>query len=239
VFERVFEVAPVFRAEPHDTIRHINEYVSLDVEMGFIRDHRDVMAVLTTVVRGILTHLQAAYAPEMATLNVKVPVAPEQFPAIYFPEAQELILKRWGEDCRGEPDLAPQHERWLGEWAREEFGSDFLFVTGYPMAKRPFYTHPNPADPNYSNSFDLLFRGTELVTGGQRLHLYQDYLDAVAAKGYTDLRPFETYFETFKLGMPPHGGFAIGLERFIMQLLGLDNVRLATLFPRDLTRLTP
>ena len=239
VFERVFEVAPVFRAEPHDTIRHINEYVSLDVEMGFVRDHRDVMAVLTTVVRGILTHLQEAYAPEMAALAVTMPVAPEQFPTIYFPEAQELILKRWGEDCRGEPDLAPQHERWLGEWAREEFGSDFLFVTGYPMAKRPFYTHANPVDPNYSNSFDLLFRGTELVTGGQRLHLYQDYLDAVAAKGYTDLRPFETYFETFKLGMPPHGGFAIGLERFIMQLLGLDNVRLATLFPRDLTRLTP
>ncbi len=234
VFERVFEVAPVFRAEPHDTIRHINEYVSLDVEMGFIRDHRDVMAILTEVVRGILAHLQAAYAPEMAALAVKMPVAPEQFPVIYFPEAQELILKRWGEDCRGEPDLAPQHERWLGEWAREEFDSDFLFVTGYPMAKRPFYTHPNPADPNYSNSFDLLFRGTELVTGGQRLHLYQDYLDAVAAKGYTDLRPFETYFETFKLGMPPHGGFAIGLERFIMQLLGLENVRLATLFPRDL-----
>jgi len=239
VFERVFEVAPVFRAEPHDTIRHINEYVSLDVEMGFIRDHRDVMAVLTTVVRGILTHLQAAYAPELAALAVNMPAAPEQFPTIYFPEAQELILKRWGEDCRGEPDLAPQHERWLGEWAREAYGSDFLFVTGYPMAKRPFYTHPNPADPNYSNSFDLLFRGTELVTGGQRLHLYQDYLDAVSAKGYTDLRPFETYFETFKLGMPPHGGFAIGLERFIMQLLGLDNVRLATLFPRDLTRLTP
>jgi nondiscriminating aspartyl-tRNA synthetase len=239
VFERVFEVAPVFRAEPHDTIRHINEYVSLDVEMGFIRDHRDVMRVLTTVVRGILAHLQAAYAPEMAALAVKMPSAPEQFPVIYFPDAQELILKRWGEDCRGEPDLAPQHERWLGEWAREEYGSDFLFVTGYPMAKRPFYTHANPADPNYSNSFDLLFRGTELVTGGQRLHLYQDYLDAVAAKGYTDLRPFETYFETFKLGMPPHGGFAIGLERFIMQLLGLENVRLATLFPRDLTRLTP
>ena len=239
VFERVFEVAPVFRAEPHDTIRHINEYVSLDVEMGFIRNHLDVMAILTAVIHGILAHLQTAHGPELAALAVKMPAAPEQFPAIYFPEAQELILKRWGEDCRGEPDLAPQHERWLGEWAREEFGSDFLFVTGYPMAKRPFYTHPNPADPNYSNSFDLLFRGTELVTGGQRLHLYQDYLDAVAAKGYTDLRPFETYFETFKLGMPPHGGFAIGLERFIMQLLGLENVRLATLFPRDLTRLTP
>lgn len=238
VFERVYEVGPVFRAEPHDTVRHINEYVSLDVELGFIRDHRDVMAVLTAVIRGILTHLQTHYAAELAALNVTLPLAPSEFPVIYFPDAQQLILDRWGEDCRGEPDLAPQHERWLGEWAREQ-GSDFLFVTGYPMAKRPFYTHPNLADPNYSNSFDLLFRGTELVTGGQRLHLYQSYLDAAAAKGYTDLRPFETYFEAFKYGMPPHGGFAIGLERFIMQLLGLDNVRLATLFPRDLNRLAP
>ncbi len=239
VFERVFEVGPVFRAEPHDTVRHINEYVSMDVELGFIKDHRDVMAVLTKAVRGIIAHLQEHYAPELALLNVKLPVAPDAFPAIYFPEAQELILQKWGEDCRGEPDLAPQHERWLGEWARTEHGSDFLFVTGYPMGKRPFYTHPNPADPDFSNSFDLLFRGTELVTGGQRLHLYQDYLDSAAARGYTDLSAFETYFEAFKYGMPPHGGFAIGLERFIMQLLGLDNIRLATLFPRDLTRLAP
>ncbi len=239
VFERVYEVGPVFRAEPHDTVRHINEYVSLDAEMGFIRDHRDVMDVLSRVIRGIVVHLQTLYAPEMALLDVKLPVIPEQIPSIYFPDAQQLILDLHGEDARGEPDLAPQHERWLGEWAKEKYGSDFLFVTGYPMVKRPFYTHPNPDDPRYSNSFDLLFRGTELVTGGQRLHLYQDYLDAAARAGIKDLKPFETYFETFKFGMPPHGGFAIGLERFIMQLLGLDNIRLATLFPRDLTRLAP
>jgi len=238
-FERVFEVGPVFRAEPHETARHINEYVSLDAEMGFIRDHRDVMAALTELLRGIMAHLQATCAPELAALKAVLPLVPEQIPSIYFPEAQELILTRWHEDCRGEPDLSPQHERWLGEWAKAEHGSDFLFVTGYPMAKRPFYTHPNPADPRYSNSFDLLFRGMELVTGGQRLHLYQDYLDSAAQRGYTDLRPFETYLEVFKYGMPPHGGFAIGLERFIMQLLGLDNVRLATLFPRDLSRLAP
>jgi nondiscriminating aspartyl-tRNA synthetase len=240
VFERVFEVGPVFRAEPHDTIRHINEYISLDVELGFVRDHRDVMAVLMQVVRGILDHLEVHYAVELALLKVQQPKLPEGgFPSVYFPDAQELILQKWGEDCRGEPDLAPQHERWLGEWAQTEYGSDFLFVTGYPMSKRPFYTHANPSDPNFSNSFDLLFRGTELVTGGQRLHRYQDYLDAVAARGYADLTPFETYFEAFKFGMPPHGGFAIGLERFIMQLLGLDNIRLATLFPRDINRVTP
>ena len=140
VFERVFEVGPVFRAEPHDTIRHINEYVSLDVELGFIRDHRDVMAVLTKVIRGILAHLETHCAAELALLEAKLPVAPPEFPAIFFPDAQELILQKWGEDCRGEPDLAPQHERWLGEWAQQEHGSDFLFVAGYPMGKRPFYS---------------------------------------------------------------------------------------------------
>jgi nondiscriminating aspartyl-tRNA synthetase len=149
-----------------------------------------------------------------------------------------LILRLHGEDVRGEPDLSPQDERWLGEWAQREHGSDFLFVTGYPMVKRPFYTHPDPARPAYSNSFDLLFRGTELVTGGQRLHRYADYQAALARAGYPTA-PFETYLEAFRHGMPPHGGFAIGLERLLMQLLGLPNLRLATLFPRDLNRLTP
>ncbi len=252
IFERVFEVGPVFRAEPHDTTRHINEYVSLDVEFAFIRDHFDVMAMLGTVLRGILAQLETSCAAGLAQLKVRWPVfstgadasiAQGGFvagiPWIYFPAAQELIYGATGEDCRGEPDLAPAHERWLGQWALKQFGSDFLFVTGYPMGKRPFYTHPNPADPAYSNSFDLLFRGTELVTGGQRLHRYDDYLAALAAQGVTDLEPFQAYLEVFKYGMPPHGGFAIGLERFLMQLLELDNIRLATLFPRDLTRLAP
>ena len=240
VFERVFEVGPVFRAEPHDTVRHINEYVSLDVEMGFINDHHDVMAMLSTVLRGILEHLSESLAQDLAALGVSsLPKMPDPLPAISFQQAQELILELHGDDCRGEPDLAPQHERWLGELAQDRFGSDFLFVTGYPMVKRPFYTHPDPVDPAYSNSFDLLFRGTELVTGGQRLHLYDDYVEALRRIGCRDLTPYEPYLEAFRHGMPPHGGFAIGLERFVMQLLGLENIRQATLFPRDLTRLKP
>ncbi len=238
VFERVFEVGPVFRAEPHDTTRHINEYVSLDVEMGFIRDHHDVMAVVERVVHGILDHLQTHEAEAWAQWNIVRPLAPPTFPTIYFPDAQQLIFERWGEDCRGDPDLAPQHERWLGEWARATYNSDFLFVTGYPMEKRPFYTHPNPNDARFSNSFDLLFRGTELITGGQRLHRYQDYLQAAHARGIA-LEAIAGYLEAFRYGAPPHGGFAIGLERFLMQLLSLSNIREATLFPRDLTRLTP
>ena len=177
-------------------------------------------------------------AAELALLEAALPVVPAEIPHIHFAAAQELIFQRHGEDVRGEPDLSPQDERWLGEWARQEHGSDFLFVTGYPMVKRPFYTHPDPARPAYSNSFDLLFRGTELVTGGQRLHVYGDYLAALARAGYP-AEPFETYLEAFRHGMPPHGGFAIGLERLLTQLLGLPNVRLATLFPRDLGRVAP
>ncbi len=238
VFERVFEVGPVFRAEPHDTTRHVNEYVSLDVEFGFIEDHFTVMRLLREVIAGIFGHLTEQYAADLSLLEATLPIILPEIPHIHFAEAQELILKRHGTDVRGEPDLSPQDERWLGEWAMEEFGSDFLFVSGYPMVKRPFYTHPDPQRPDYSNSFDLLFRGTELVTGGQRLHRYDDYLAALDRAGYPR-EPFETYLEAFRYGMPPHGGFAIGLERLLMQLLGLSNLRLSTLFPRDLNRVAP
>jgi nondiscriminating aspartyl-tRNA synthetase len=238
VFERVFEVGPVFRAEPHDTTRHINEYVSLDVEFGFIENHFTVMALLRDVMASILETLSEQYASELKLLHVQVPAVPERIPHIYFSEAQELIYNRYGTDVRGEPDLSPQDERWLGEWTQQEYGSEFLFVTGYPMRKRPFYTHPDPEQPEFSNSFDLLFRGTELVTGGQRLHLYQDYLAALE-HAHLPVEPFETYLEAFRYGMPPHGGFAIGLERLLMQLTGAPNIRLTTTFPRDLARLSP
>lgn len=238
VFERVFEVGPVFRAEPHDTARHLNEYVSLDVEFGFIENHFTVMALLRDVIAGILTTFSEHYTAELELLQVQVPAIAQEVPHIHFSDAQELIFRCYGTDVRGEPDLSPQDERWLGEWAQQEFGSDFLFVTGFPMRKRPFYTHPDPERPEYSNSFDLLFRGTELVTGGQRLHRYGDYLAALE-KANLPLEPFESYLEAFKYGMPPHGGFAIGLERLLMQLTGIPNIKLATTFPRDLTRLTP
>lgn len=238
VFERVFEIGPVFRAEPHDTTRHLNEYVSMDAEMGFIKGYSTVMDVLSDVIRDILATFTEHYPAELELLRVQVPVIPEQVPQIDFVEAQELIYKLHGVDTRGEPDLAPRDERWLGEWAKKEFGSDFLYVTGYPMAARPFYTHPDPARPAYSNTFDLLFRGTELVSGGQRLHRYEDYI-AVLERDGLPLEPFASYLEAFKYGMPPEGGFGMGSERLLMQLIGLPNVRLAGAFPRDLTRLVP
>jgi nondiscriminating aspartyl-tRNA synthetase len=238
VFERVYEVGPVFRAEPHDTARHLSEYVSLDVELGFIADHFTVMGVLRDVLAAILAHLGAHHAADLALAGADLPLVPSVIPHIHFADAQEWIWRTHGVDVRGEPDLSPQDERWLGEWARAEHGSDFLFVTGYPLAKRPFYTHPDPRREGYSNSFDLLFRGLELVTGGQRLHRHGDYLAALGARGL-DPAPFATYLETFRGGMPPHGGFAIGLERLLMQLTAAPNLRLTTLFPRDLHRLAP
>ncbi len=238
VFQRVFEVGPVFRAEPHNTSRHTNEYVSLDVEFGFIEDHFTVMALARQVMAGIVDKIAQVNAEELALLDATLPVVLDVIPHIDFADAQALILARHGVDVRGEPDLSPQDERWLGAWAKEEKASDFLFVTGYPMVKRPFYTHPDPDRPGSSNSFDLLFRGTELVTGGQRLHLYDDYLAAIKTAGLSP-ETFATYLEAFRFGMPPHGGFAIGLERLIMQLLGAGNLRLTTLFPRDGTRLAP
>jgi len=234
VFERVYEVGPVFRAEPHDTTRHLAQYTSLDAELGFIADHRDVMAVLRDTVAAMVAAVADRAGDAVRLLAATLPDVPAEIPSVDFVEAQDML----GENARGEPDLAPAHERLLSDWALRVHGSEFLFVTGYPMRKRPFYTHPQPARPEFSNSFDLLFRGVELVTGGQRLHRHADYLAALAARG-EDPEPYRTYLDVFAHGMPPHGGFAIGLERWVARLLGLANVREATLFPRDLHRLEP
>ena len=226
VFERVFEVGPVFRAEPSDTARHLSQYTSLDAEMGFVADHRDVMAMLTRT-------LGVMMATITARARTQTPKVPSEIPSVPFAEALRIA----GAD-RDEPDLAPADERAIGEWALREHGSEFVYVTGYPMRKRPFYTHPDPFDPTYSNGFDLLFRGMEIVTGGQRLHRYDDYVKAIQAMG-EPLEAYAGYLDAFRYGMPPHGGWAIGLERFVARLLGAANVREVTAFPRDLHRIAP
>jgi nondiscriminating aspartyl-tRNA synthetase len=233
VFERVYEVGPVFRAEPHDTVRHLAEYVSLDVELGFVRDHRDVVAVLRDVVAGMVSavHEHAGQAVEL--LGVDVPVVPQTLPVLHFREALEIA----GAPA-DEPDLAPAHERAIGEWGRREHGSDLVVVEGYPTASRAFYSHPDPEDPHWSRSFDLIFRGVELVSGAQRLHRYADYVAALSERGYP-LEAYASYVDAFRFGVPPHGGFAIGLERWVSRLIGAANVREVSLFPRDLHRLTP
>ncbi len=238
VFERVYEVGPAFRAEPSDTVRHLAEYTSLDAEFGFITDHFEVMAVLRQVIAGMAASVTERASSAMELLGARVPEVPAQIPHLHFIEALELISTATGEDVTGEPDLAPAHERWLCEWAEREHGSELLYVTGYPLASKPFYTHPDPARPGYSNGFDLLLRGTEIVTGGQRLHRHEDYVEALAARG-EPTEPYAGYLQVFEHGMPPHGGWAIGMERWTALLTGAANVRQVTLFPRDLHRLSP
>jgi nondiscriminating aspartyl-tRNA synthetase len=239
VFERVYEVGPVFRAEPSDTARHLASYTSLDAELGFIDDHRDVIAACHATVAGMLAAIRTRAGAALDLLGVAMPVLPDLPVIVHFADALAIISAATGQDVTGEPDLAPAHERWLGQWALREYGSDFVFIEGYPTAHRAFYTHPDPSRPGYSRSFDLIFRGLELVSGGQRLHRHADYVHTLAERGETDLTAFAGYLDAMRYSMPPHGGFAFGLERFLARLLDVPNVRQVALFPRDLNRLTP
>jgi nondiscriminating aspartyl-tRNA synthetase len=238
VFERVYEVAPAFRAEPSDTARHLAQLISLDAELGFITDHHDVMAVCRDAVAGMVDSVRERAEPDMTLLGASVPQVPAQIPHLHFAEALKLISEATGQDVTAELDLAPAHERWLCEWSVREHGSELLFVHGFPLPSKPFYTYPDPDRPGYSYGFDLLFRGMEIVSGGQRLHRHEDYLAALAARGESP-EPYAGYLQAFEHGMPPHGGFAIGLERWTARLTGAVNVRQVTLFPRDLHRLSP
>ena len=237
VYDRVFETAPVFRAEKHNTTRHLNEYTSLDFEMGYIDGFEDIMAMETGFLQYAMELLKKDYARELKVLGVELPDV-SQIPAVKFADIKEIVAEKYNHKMRNPFDLEPEEEVLIGRYAKEEWGSDFVFVTHYPSKKRPFYAMDDPEDPRYTLSFDLLFRGLEITTGGQRIHDYKMLTDKIAARGMTE-EGMEQYLATFKHGMPPHGGLGIGLERLTMQLLGEDNVRETTLFPRDLSRLEP
>ena len=237
VYERVFEVGPVFRAEKHATPRHLNEYTGLDFEMGYIRSFYDIMEVEAGFLRRAMELLGREYSRELALLGVELPDA-SSIPCLRFDEAKRLAAERYGYQIRDPYDLEPEEEVNIGRYAKEEWDSDFVFVTHYPSKKRPFYAMDDPADPKFTLSFDLLFRGLEVTTGGQRIHDYAQQVAKMEARGM-DPAEFESYLMIHKHGMPPHGGLGIGLERLTMQLCGLDNVRKACLFPRDRTRLEP
>lgn len=237
VFDRVFETGPVFRAEKHNTKRHLNEYTSLDFEMGYIEGFEDVMAMETGFLQYAMELLKKDYAKELSILDVSLPEV-SRIPAIRFDEAKEKVAEKYQRKIRNPFDLEPEEEQLIGRYAKEEWGADFVFVTHYPSKKRPFYAMDDPEDERYTLSFDLLFRGLEVTTGGQRIHDYQMLLEKLEKRGMTE-EGLETYLDTFKHGMPPHGGLGIGMERLTMQLLGEENVRETTLFPRDLSRLVP
>jgi len=235
IYERVFTVAHAYRAEPSVTTRHLSEYVGMDAEMGFIKDFSEVMDVVELLVKDIFLAIAEKHSNELKVFNTTVPVVSERIPRLKLKEAQQIIFERSGRDNRTEPDLEPEDEREICRWAKEEKGSELIFITHYPTSKRPFYTYPDPKDPEYTCSFDLLGRGVEWVTGGQRIHEY-DWLAGNIEKRGLNRKDFETYLQAFRWGMPPEGGFCLGLERITQLVLGLGNVREASLFPRDMER---
>lgn len=237
VFDRVFETAPVFRAEKHNTKRHLNEYTSLDFEMGYIRDFQDVMEMETGFLQYTMALLEREYGKELQLLDVTLP-GTGKIPQVRFDKAKELVAEKYDRTIRNPYDLEPEEEALIGRYFKEELDADFVFVTHYPSRKRPFYAMDDPSDATFTLSFDLLFHGLEITTGGQRIHDYQQLADKLEDRGMTD-EGMEQYMMIFKHGMPPHGGLGIGLERLTMKLLGEENVREATLFPRDLGRLEP
>lgn len=236
VFDRVFEIAPVYRAEKHSTSRHLNEYIGLDFEMAYIDDMYDVMAMETGMLKAVIAELEKNYQQELKLLNVTLPKI-DTIPALAFSEVKE-ILKGMGKASKLYYDLEPEEEEIICDYAKNELGSEFLFITHYPSKKRPFYAMDDKENPEFACSFDLLFRGLEITTGGQRIHDYTEQVEKMKGNG---LNPddFQSYLMIHKHGMPPHGGLGIGLERLVMKLLNLTNVRQASLFPRDLTRLEP
>ena len=237
VYDRVFEAAPVFRAEKHNTTRHLNEYTSLDFEMGYIDSFRDVMDMETGMLQYVMRLLEQEYKKELDMLGVTLPEV-GRIPAVRFDQAKELVSRKYDRKIRNPYDLEPEEELLIGRYFKEEYGSDFVFVTHYPSKKRPFYAMDDPADPRFTLSFDLLFRGLEGTPGGQRIHDYREITAKMEKRGM-DPEDIASYLMIFKYGMPPHGGLGIGLERLTMRLLDEQNVREASMFPRDVTRLEP
>ena len=235
-FEKAFTVTHAFRAEPSVTTRHLTEYISLDAEMAFINSWEEIMDTVEIVVKNIVSSVFAKCKEELKLFKAAAPLIPNQIPRIKLSEALEIVGKRIKQDLSDEPDLAPSHEEEICKWASEEKKSDFIFITHYPTVKRPFYTHPDPENPDLTLSFDLLGLGIEWVTGGQRINDYKKLVENIKKWG-NNPKDFDIYLQAFKYGMPPEGGFAMGTERITMKLLNLSNVREASLFPRDMERI--
>jgi len=222
VFDRVFEIGPVFRAEPHFTTRHVNEYISLDAEMGYIDNFYDVAKTLNRVIKKMFS--------QMGIEDV-----PEEIPYIKLSEIRKIVKEKYNYDIPEETDIDPRGEELAGQYAKEEFNSDFIFLTHYPIDYRPFYTM---SEGNEAMGFDLLYKGLEIATGGQRINEYDELIESMKKKN-VGINGMEFYVNAFKYAIPPHGGWGMGSERIIKQILGLDNIKEAVLFPRDVKRITP
>ena len=244
VFQKVFTVGPVFRAEKYSTNRHINEFQGLDLEMGFIDSFEDIMELEARMFKYIFKVLNEEYSAELEMFLGKDARLPELecFPKIKFIQAKKLFADAHpggqGEKALLEPDFAPEEEKWLGEYFLKEYNAPIVFITHYPTVKRPFYAMDDPEDNNYTLSFDMLLNGLEVTTGGQRIHDYVKQVEKMKSRGM-DINEFEDYLTMHKYGMPPHGGMGLGLERIVQNILGLDNIKKATAFPRDRDRIRP
>jgi len=236
VFERVYTLAHAYRAEPSITTRHLTEYISLDAEMGFINSWDDLMDTCEVILKNMFADVAKKCERDLRTANGVIPQITDKIPRLKMRDAQKIILERTGRDHTKEPDLDPEDEKEICQWAKENYGSELIFITHYPTKKRPFYTFPDPEDPDYTLSFDILCRGLEITTGGQRINDYQQLLGNVKKWGNKP-ENFTLYLQAFQYGMPPEGGFAFGAERIVKQILGLENLREASLFPRDMGRI--
>lgn len=241
---KAYTLSPVFRAEKYSTNRHINEFQGLDLEIGFIDSFYDLMILEARMFNHIYNILNEQYATELEMYLGKGKRLPQikKFPVLKFEEAKKLYAKAHpgevGKQVLLEPDLTPDEEKWLGEYAKKQHNSPIIFITHYPSVKRPFYTMDDPENPKYTLSFDMLLNGMEVTTGGQRIHDYTMQVTKMQKRGM-DISNFENYLTMHKFGMPPHGGLGLGLERIVQNILGLSNIKLATSFPRDRDRLYP
>jgi len=235
-FERSCTIAKVFRAEKSATTRHLSEITQMDFEMGFIENERDVMKVLENAVRDTVKTIGELHKDIFAHFNTTVPEIPAEIPIFTLTEAQALIAKEFNRTIEDANDMSPEDERQICEYAKKNLHSDFVFITRFPTKKRAFYTYEDKNEAPLSRGFDLLFRGLEINSGAQRIHNYEDLVRRITERGM-DPERFSYYLQTFKYGMPPHGGSSTGLERFTARMLELANVKEATSFPRDMTRI--
>lgn len=238
IFGRVYDVGPVFRAEKHNTTRHVNEYISLDFEMGYISSFEDVMSLETAYLKYLIEQLKEKNSFEIELLEINLPTINDFIPSIKLKEAHEVVYRETKKDYRNEPDLSPDEEKFLTNWSKKEFGSEFLFITHFPTSKRPFYTMDDPENEGETLSFDLLFRGLEITTGGQRIHDYDMQYNKLISFGLNPV-DFESFLQLHKYGVPPHGGLAIGLERLTARICDIENIKEASMYPRDINRITP
>lgn len=238
VFERVFEIGSAFRAEPHFTTRHVNEYISLDAEMGYISDYRDIIKALNPVLKKMFLMIEKEGKPYLDLYDIELSKVPDEIPCVKLSEIKKIIKDEYGYEIPETTDIDPKGEELAGKYAHDKFDSDFIFITHYPWSDRPFYTMPNPENPEETYGFDLLYKGLEIITGGQRIHKYEDLISNMKKKGVKP-QGMEFYLDVFKYAIPPHGGWAMGSERIIKQILNLESIKEAVLFPRDVKRLIP